>query len=210
MVTEGHRSLQYRMAIDPENSSNELGFAQRLHYQQAINSKIMLRLLGQTRKTIDSDFDFDFLQAELFWQITPDDATSHFGMRFDARYRDGDRPEQIGVHFMNAFKFGADMNARLVLLTSRQIGENGADGIGLGTRVQVGKSLANKRSVGIAMFNGYGNTGSIGGFNEQSHTIGPFFSAPIGNGLSIFANPLIGISDSAADLVLRLFVTRGF
>lgn len=209
-VSEGHRSMSYRMAIDPENSAGDLGFAQRLHYQQSVNGDLMIRLVGQTRKTGDSDFDFDYLQAEFFIQLSDDDAPVKFGMRVDTRYRDGDRPEQLGVHFMNGFTFGPEINTRLVLLTSRQFGDNGADGINLQTRVQLAKKLGNGRAVGLEMYNMYGNTGNIGGFGEQSHTIGPYFSASLGNKFSLFANPQFGISESAPDLQMRLFLTRGF
>ena len=72
-VNEGHRSLQYRAAIDPDNVQDEFGFAQRLHYQQAINGDFMWRIVGQTQKTESSDFDFSFLQAELFWEMSDDE-----------------------------------------------------------------------------------------------------------------------------------------
>jgi len=65
-VNEGHRSIQYRVTIDPGNSAGETGVTQRLYYQQALNDNFMWRVLGQARRTANSDFNFDFLQAELF------------------------------------------------------------------------------------------------------------------------------------------------
>ena len=96
-VNEGHRSLQYRAAINPDNAQDEFGFAQRLHYQQAINGDLMWRVVGQTQKTESSDFDFAFLQAELFWELSDDQDQHKTGLRFDARLTDGDRAEQLGV-----------------------------------------------------------------------------------------------------------------
>ena len=84
-VNEGHRSLQYRAAINPDNAQDEFGFAQRLHYQQAINGDLMWRVVGQTQKTESSDFDFAFLQAELFWELSDDQDQHKTGLRFDAR-----------------------------------------------------------------------------------------------------------------------------
>ena len=69
-VSEGHKSWQYRWAVDPESANGDTAFAQRLHYQQAINDDFMWRIVGQVRKTDDSDFDPDFLQAELFWEFS--------------------------------------------------------------------------------------------------------------------------------------------
>ena len=57
-VNEGHKSAQYRIAANLDNDR----FAQRLHYQQAIDGDLMWRIVGQTRETATSDFDFDYVQ----------------------------------------------------------------------------------------------------------------------------------------------------
>lgn len=87
-IKEGHKSAQYRIAINPDNALGETGFAQRLHYQQSLNGDMMWRVIGQTKKTSDSDFDLDFLQAELFWELSDDNDQHKTGLRFDARLRD--------------------------------------------------------------------------------------------------------------------------
>ena len=46
VVNEGHSSLQYRATVDPNNSAGDTGFAQRLHYQRAINTDFMWRVVG--------------------------------------------------------------------------------------------------------------------------------------------------------------------
>jgi hypothetical protein len=209
-VNEGHRSLQYRIAIDPENTQDELGFAQRLHYQQSINGDLMWRVIGQTRKTANSDFDLDYLQAELFWELS-DEADKHkTGLRFDARVRDDNRAEQFGVNFMKQFNFDNGWTARAVGLTSIQTGDNASDGVNLQTRGQLAKRLESGMTVGLEMYNAYGNTGSIGGFNDQNHTIGPFISLPVTKNISVFGGPLFGLSDAAPDVEARLWITRGF
>jgi len=209
-VNEGHKSLQYRAAINPDNAQGETGFAQRLHYQQAINGDFMWRILGQTRKTDSSDFDFDFLQAELFWELSDDNDKHKTGFRFDARLRDEDRAEQLGFNWMNHFNFDNGWHARALVLTSVQIGDNAADGVNLQTRARLARKLDNGPTLGVEMFNNYGNTGNIGRFDNQSHTIGPFIAAPIGKGLSIFGGPLFGISEAAPDFETRIWITKGF
>ena len=210
MVNDGHKSAQYRIAINPDNAAGETGFAQRLHYQQSLNGDMMWRIVGQTRKTADSDFDFDFLQAELFWELSDDDDQHKTGLRFDARLRDENRAEQLGLNWSNQFNFENGWSARALVLTAVQIGDNAADGVSLQTRGQIARKLESGASLGVDMFNSYGRTGNIGSFDEQSHTIGPFVSTPIGNGLSIYAGPLFGISEAAPDLEARLWLTRGF
>jgi len=105
-VDEGHKSLQYRSAYNLENDN----FAQRLHYQQAINGDFMWRIVGQTRETESSDFDFDFLQAELFWELSPEDTDYRHGVRFDARLRDDNRPHQVGRKLRQYGRFHNQQN----------------------------------------------------------------------------------------------------
>jgi len=210
MVNEGHRSIQYRAAINPDNAAGEFGFAQRLHYQQAINGDFMWRILGQTRKTDSSDVDWDFLQAELFWELSDDEDQHKTGFRFDARLRDEGRAEQLGLNWMNQFNFEDGWRARALVLTSVQLGSNAADGVNLQTRGQIARTLDSGYTLGLDMFNNYGRTGNFGSFEEQSHTIGPFVAAPIGNGVSFYAGPLFGISRAAPDVEARLWLTKGF
>jgi len=208
VVNEGHRSWQYRAAIDPTNGQGQTGFAQRLHYQQALNTDIMWRLVGQTRKSDSSDIDFDFLQAEVFWQWTDDKEDYQTGVRFDARLRDDDRAEQLGLNWMNQWKLSDRWSARFLTLTALQLGENASDGINLQTRGQLAYKTDAGFTVGIETFNNFGNTGNIGGFDDQSHVIGPIISIPVSPKFSVFAGPLYGISDSAPDSEFRLWLTR--
>lgn len=210
MVNEGHKSAQYRIAINPDNADGEFGLAQRLHYQQSLSGDMMWRVIGQTRKTADSDFDLDFLQAELFWELSDEDDQHKTGLRFDARLRDEGRAEQLGLNWMNQFNFDNGWRVRALILTSVQVGDNAADGVNLQTRGQIARKLESGHTLGIDMFNNYGRTGNIGSFDEQSHTIGPFVAAPIGNGNSFYAGPLFGLSKAAPDVEARLWVTKGF
>ena len=208
VVNQGHKSLQYRGAVDPDNAAGETGFAQRLHYQQAIDGDFMWRVIGQTRKTDNSDFDFDFFPAELFWELSDDQDAHRSGVRFDLRYRDADRPQQFGFNWMNQFQLNNNWSARTLVLTNVQFGNNAADGVNLQTRFQLAKRLESGNSVGVEMYNNYGNTGSIGNFDSQNHTIGPIFSAPIVSDWSLFSGVLFGISESAPDTEVRLWLTR--
>lgn len=210
MVNEGHKSLQYRAAVNPDNAAGEVGFAQRLHYQQAINGDFMWRILGQTQKTDRSDFDFSFLQAELFWELSDDEDQHKTGLRFDARLTDGDRAEQLGLNWMNHFNFDNGWHARALVLTSVQIGDTAADGVNLQTRARVGKKLEDGPELGVEMYNNYGRTSGFGSFKDQSHTIGPYIATPLGNKISLFAGPLFGLSNSAPDVEARVWLTKGF
>lgn len=206
-VNEGHRSFQYRSAYDPSGPGGDSAFAQRFHYQQAIDGDFMWRVVGQTRKTVDSNTDFDYVQAELFWQLDQtDDYLS--GVRFDARVRDSNRPNQIGFNWMHQYNLSDDWTARLLLLTTLQFGDNAADGVLLQTRFSVGKNLSFGQ-VGVELFNSWGSTEKIGSLNDQNHSIGPYISRALGeNGWSLFAGALFGATKRAPDTEFRLWITK--
>lgn len=209
-VDIGHRSVQYRAAIDPDNSANDIGFAQRLHYQQAINDDFMWRILGQTRKTDARDVDLDFIGAELFWEFSDNDDRYKHGVRFDARLRFDNRAEQLGFNWIHHWNFDKGWSARALLLTAVQIGENSANGVNIQSRTRLAKKLKSGPTIGVENYSNYGNTGNFSGFSGQSHTIGPFASVALGKGFSLFGGPLFGLSQSAPDLEARLWITRGF
>lgn len=210
VVNADHKALQYRITLDPDNAAGETGLAQRLHYEQSINSKVMWRVVGQLRKTAASDTDFDFVQGEVFWQITPDDQDYQTGLRFDARYRGDNRPEQFGLNWMNQFKLGGGWSARALALTAVQTGNNSADGVFLQTRGNLYRKIDGGHTIGFELYNNFGNSENIGSFKDQGHTIGPFVSTPIGNGVSLYGGALFGLSEAAADTELRFWVTKGF
>ena len=209
-VNEDHRSVQWRLAVDPDNADGDARYATRLHYQQAINGDFMWRVIGQIRNTASKDVDLDFLQGELFWEWSQDSNPHDHGIRFDARLRDGNRPEQLGLNFMNHFNLGDGWTARALALTFVQLGDNAADGVNLQSRFRIARRFPNKLTLGVEVYNNYGNTRNIGDFDDQNHTIGPFLAAPLTEGISIFAGPLFGLSEAAADVEGRVWLTRQF
>ena len=169
----------------------------------------MWRIIGQTRETASSDFDFDFVQAELFWELSPEDTPYRHGVRFDARLRDDNRPHQLGFNWIHQLKFGDDWTGRLVGLSSFQFGDNDGDGIFLAPRAHLSRKFDNGLSLGVEY---YGNFGSTEDFtiSRTGQTAGPFVSTKLTGKTSIMAGVQLGLNDAAPDADLRLWVTQGF
>jgi len=206
MVNEGHKSAQYRVTHNPDTE----GLSQRLHYQQAINGDLMWRGLVSARKTDDSDVDFDFIQAELFWELSDDEDDWKTGFRFDARIRDDDRPGLLGVHWTNQFPVTESWNGRFVVLSAVDIGDDARDGVFLQTRGNLFTRLDTGQTVGVELFNAYGSTDAFLDLDKQGHSVGPFASFPVADDWSLFTGALFGLTDASADAELRLWVSRGF
>lgn len=206
-VNEGHRSVQYRAAYNPDTE----GFASRLHYQQALDGDFMLRGLIQTRKTDDSDLDIDFVQAELFWDLSEDTDKWRTGVRFDARLRTEGRPGLLGAHWMNRWALSDDWDGRFVVLSAVNVGDDAPDGVFLQTRGALNYSGFDGVGTGVELFSAYGSTDDFAStFDEQRHAIGPTLNVKLGDGVSLFGGPLFGLTDATPDVDWRVWITKGF
>ena len=206
VVKDGHESAQYRTAYDADSER----FAHRLHYQKSINGDLRWRAVIAARETDDSDFDFNYVQAELLWELSDDSDTWKRALRFDARLRGDGRPGLIAAQWANEFPVSETWTARLSALSSVDIGDDAADGIALQTRGQIYTKLSSGQKIGLELFNAYGSSDDIPEFEDQKHTLGPFAVFPVNDDWSLFTGVQIGLTEASPDTQLRLQVTRGF
>ena len=203
VVNPGHKSWQYRGAY------NDGGFSQRIHYQQSVTPQHMWRIVGQTRNVHGESSEYDFLQAELFWQLPNVNSNWQQGLRFDLRHRDSNRPNQFGINWMHQFRLGPDWSARALLLTTRQFGDNGRDGIGIQARGALTRHLAAPgAAVSLSWFGDMGTTTNWAAGNNQSHQIGPTAQFNFAQGWQAVAGVLVGVTEPSPDLAVRLWITR--
>jgi len=206
VVNEGHALLQYRATYDPDTD----GLAQRLHFERALNGEMMWRIVAQARRTDNADIDFDFVQGELFWQLTDDDKNWQSGVRFDGRIRDEGRPGLLGVNWINQIRLSPQWSARFIALSAVNIGADAPDGVFIQTRAHLAYRLPAGHSIGVEVFNAYGSTADFRGLDEQSHQIGPFAAINVTKDFQVFAGALIGLTGASADQELRLWFTKSF
>lgn len=205
-VSEGHQSVRYRAAFEPDTEK----FKQRLHYQKSLNDRFMLRGVVQTRKTQDSDIDLDFLQAELFWELSGSDDDWLQGFRFDARVRSEGRPSQLGANWMHRWRFSEDIEGRFVVLTASEIGDGASGGVRLQTRSAVNYLALKPTKIGLELYSDFESVNSLDNTASHEHSFGPTVSFELAEGISLFGGPLLGVSRSASDLEWRLWLTREF
>lgn len=205
-VTEGHLSANYRLAFDPDDSD----LAQRAHVQAAINTRLMGRVLAQVRHPGSDTTEFDFVGAELFWQLTPDGSTLQTGVRFDGRLRGQGRPGFLGLNWTNQYNFNSQLHARFVVLGAIDVGSEARDGIFLQTRGRLNFRFRAGPQFGAELFSGYGSTADLRSFDDQSHQLGPHLDVPVGAGWSLFTSVLFGATEASDDLNLKLWVTKSF
>lgn len=206
VVNHGHRSGQYRAGYD----TGTYGLAQRLHYQHALDGNRMWRVILQARKTPDSDFDADFVQAELFWQLGDFSSSWRHGFRFDLRVRTEGRPAQLGVNWTNEIDINERWRARWILLAATDVGESASGDVRVSSRASLMYRGRPGISMGLETFNTYGALGDVPALDEQSHVLGPALAANVGDDWQLFASALVGLTDASPDAQLRVWFGRPF
>lgn len=206
VIHAGKQAVGYRAAYDPDSN----GFAQQVHYDHALNGSVLLRGAVQARKTDRSDVDFDFFQAELRWQITPDNAAWQQGLRLDLRVRDDNRPGLVAVHWMHQIQLSDTVRARFTVLASADVGDNARDGVYLQTRGDLGRRFEGGVDFGAEIYNSYGAVDDILPFDQERHLVGPFLSVPLTDTLKFRTSALFGLTDASPDTTFRIFLTRNF
>ena len=207
----GDREWSYRIAAGLEDSGGEAGFAQRVHYHQAVSDSLRWRALASWADPVGGDVELDHVQAELLWQIierTPSGYSS--GLRFDARVAEGDDvPHEIGVNWANQWVFDGGWRVRALLLLDRDVGPRANDDWIVETRASLYRSLDNGLSVGLESFNAFGGIDAgFGGFDDQAHQIGPVVSGDLTDRVEWSAGVLFGLSDGADEQDFMLRLTR--
>jgi hypothetical protein len=206
VVNEGHRSAEYRLAYGADSDS----FAQRVHYQQAINDDLMWRVVAQSRKTPEQDVDYDFLQGELFWQLEDLGQGWAHGLRFDLRIPGDGRPALLGVNWTHQLDFSEGWQARMLIMSTWQVGEDAARGALIQTRASVGHSLSSRYTLDMLLFSAYGTTNNLAGVDEQFHQVGPSLAIALGGGWQAVAGYLAGLTGETPDNTYRLWFSRRF
>lgn len=205
-VTEGHSSFEYRGTFDAGND----GFAQRVHYQHSLNDDFMWRTVYATRKTESSELDFDFFQAELFWELSDNSDAWRTGFRFDLQFHDDDRANLFGLHWTNQYTFNEDWSARFIAMTSVDFGDNARDGLFVQTRASITRHLSDSFSLGAEVYNTYGTLDSPLEFSDQVHQIGPVATCLLEDHWTAYAGVLFGLTERSQDPQFRIWLTKAF
>jgi len=203
-VNEGDQTFQYRSAYDVDSEQ----FVQRIHYQHSLNDDFRLRGVIQARKTDESDVDYDFFQGELLWQLDDISSTWSHGLRFDFRITDDDRPDLFALTWTNKLHWSKDWSTTALILGSTDIGSDSRSGVFLQTRADIIRKLSTRWGLGVELFSTYGSTADFASSDEQVHQIGPALKAKLGDGWSLFAGILFGLTDASQDENLRLWITK--
>ena len=99
---------------------------------------------------------------------------------------------------------------RALVLAQVQFGDNRNDGLFLQTRSSLRYQVNPRYNLQVQVFNAYGSTDDFPSFRDQSHSVGPAIAFKIGQGWSVEASTLFGLTNATADADFRVFLSESF
>lgn len=205
-VPPDYGAIQYRGSYNPQTDL----YTQRIHYERASSDSLMWRGVLALRDQASSGTDFDFFQAELFWERTPNEARWRRGWRFDLRVRDNDRPAQFGLNWMHEFRLADKWRARVLALSTAQFGSNRRSGVFLQSRGSLSYRLSPRFSADLELFSSYGSTRDFDSPGDQQHQVGPALVARLPGGWQLLLSALHGLNSASPRTNARMWLTKTF
>ena len=211
VVNADANDIEYRAALSPDGEGRDL-FVHRLHYQKAINDDLRWRVVLQGSDLENGDLEFNFVQAELQWQVR--DKADHgwdSAVRLDVRINEGDdTPSLVGLNWTSQKELTERWRLNTVLLSGLEVGQDRTDGVFLQSRVQTSYALTDRLRFGGEVFNFYGSTADFAPLGLQNHAAGPFLSGKLTKDIGFFVGALFGFTEGARSQDYRVFVSKAF
>ncbi|MBI1393010.1 MAG: hypothetical protein GC152_09750 [Alphaproteobacteria bacterium] len=205
----GSKELEYRFAVRPGEGAAPAMFAHRLHYQQNVAERLLVRGIAVVSHAEATGPQFNYAQAELFWDVGPSQGPWRTALRFDARISEGSAPEQFAVNWANEFRFTDSVRARFNVLMTKQVGDLAVDGILIETRSNLFKQTSTGFAFGVESYNVHGSTAAFDLYGGRQQ-IGPFAFIPLGGDFTAFAGALFGANGASPDVDVRFWLRKNF
>lgn len=209
-ITPGSRLAEFRVATAPRSDGRPARITSRFHYEQSVTDNLRLRAIVQGADSDVFGFQYDAVQFEAQYQFLEDEqAGFDSAFRFDLLIAEN-RPDLVSFNWTNDVPLSERWSVRGNLLAQVQFGEDRNDGLFLQSRASVTYKLSGAINFQIQSFNTYGSTADFPGFRDQNHAVGPSVFVRLGQGWSVEASTLFGLTNASSDADFRLFLARSF
>lgn len=221
-VNKGDFSIEQRMGytLDTPDESDHERLRMRQHLDYGFNDWYAVRLITQQDKPYADSLEFRSITIENRIQLFEKDRDGwDGGFRISYNHADGDKtPHGIAVRLLAQSTFGDGWAWRHNSVIDHDVGQDAENGLALELRSQLVKRVYEAQeeafiesvSVGAEMFNDFGKTNEMNGFDSQDHQIGPVASIKLMGGSTIQVGYRYGLSQDAADHLFKLFVGHEF
>ena len=206
VVEEEHRSLQYRVTLDPDTGA----LGTRLHYQESVNGDVMLRGIVHASESARGHSKVDFVQGELFWDLSEDTDELRHGFRFDARARGQGEGSSVSLNYALQYIASPQWEARLAVLNTRSFGGESNTDIKFQARSQLSYRASPAISLNIEYYSQLGAIDDFNPWKNQKHQIGPSVNWRVADGWTLYGGFLSSVNNNSPDTVYRMWVTKAF
>ena len=204
VVQEGHRSLQYRIALEPDAGA----VGTRIHYQQSLDGDVMVRGIVHASESANGHSRVDFVQGELFWDLSEDTDQLRHGFRFDARARGRGESASLSLNYGLQYQLSPKWQARSVILNTRSFGGGATTDVKLQVRSQLSYRASQAISLNLEYYSQLGAIDNFNPWKDQKHQIGPSVNWQIADDWTLHGGLLSSMNDGAPDLVYRMWITK--
>lgn len=210
-VREGYRAFEYRLSVAEPASAGTPPWVQRVQWQTAFNGRLEARADLQWRDPGGgSDVELDFIRGLLLVEAGQPRPGWTTGFRFDARIRNGSGPDELAAHWTNQFDLTPRVYARFNVLTRFDFSDRVSTSPSIETRASLFRSLRAGHSVGMELYNGYGQLEDFRPIESQYHEAAPVVFWALPGPYTLYTSIGIGLTDPAPDHSLRLRLIRQF
>jgi hypothetical protein len=212
-VTKGQFQLHLRESFGTDNGRNNLDnrWRQRIMTDYAFTNSFAsgIYLQGDKRDNRETELDAVIWDNRFEIHNVQDDGFFS-GFRLRYTYRDGDKkPDNIHIRGIIGAPIG-NWEVRFNPIVYSDVGPDSRSGIGLDLRGQVTYSYLPGHRAGIETFWDTGKLRDVARYDSQSHNIGAVFAGNFTPEWGYETGYAYGLSNSAPDHTLKLFITRYF
>lgn len=205
-VVAGEREIGYRAAYRLDGEGPD-GFAQRLHYQHALDDRWRLRFIV-LQSDEGGDLKFRSAQIEALMQFVESEQSGGWDSAIRA---DGTIPLEDGrtgrarLGWLNKFEPGGKWELRADLFVARDIGDLASNALTLEARGEATYGVSKDLRIGAQTF----NTARASDITAQRRQLGFVIKSSLTEKLKLEGGALFGLSEDAPDADLRIFLSYG-
>ena len=212
-VKKGQLTLGARVGYSDADvgSSQDQRVRSRLHADYGLTDVYAVRLVFAGDKRKGDNFEAERLGFEnRFHLLKAKDHGFDLGLRLNYTVNDGDKkPDVASVRFYQQFAV-SDWTIRFNEIFNHEVGQDADGGVAVELRSQATYKVNEHFRLGVESLNDFGRLNNVSGYSAQDHEFGPVIKGKLGNGLSYETGYRAGISQSAADHNVRLFLKKSF
>lgn len=209
----GQSGTEYRSGYewDDDNKSQDGAFTDRIDLFYNLSDEIEVRTFVNRVNPGNDDSDITNVFVEPKFQIFNRQENG-----FDGSIRPGvsigvqdNQPNLARIIFAGEVPYHG-WALRHNSIIAHEFGGNQISGLQYQARWRATYKLKAGPSVGVEMFNDFGNLRTTNGFDSQQHRAGPVMTGEIADGLGFQTGFLAGLSDSAPDYAAKFWLNYRF